>query len=195
MKTLTKTLIASALTAIVLTSSTIPTFATSLNHKLLSFKTGAITFNKVIVSGNVKVILVKGQEEEVRIDEYYNSSKTTIARKGYHLLINSTERHPITIIVTVKDLNRIQASDNATVATKGILNLECLQIFLHDNATADVKTNANSMYTVLKGESILKLSGTADSHTYMASNMGNINFDDFICQKTNKLSAEQIASK
>jgi len=195
MKTLTKTLIASALTGIILTSSTIATFAAIPNHKLVSFKTGTITFNKVVISGNVKVILVKGQEEEVRIDEYYNPSKTTIARKGYQLLINSTEKHPITITVTIKDLNRIQAFGNASVVTKGTLNLTCLQIFLNDNATADVKTNANSMYTILKDDSTLKLSGSADSHTYIANNMGNINFENFICQKTDKLATEQIASK
>nr|WP_068892452.1 DUF2807 domain-containing protein [Pedobacter panaciterrae] len=195
MKTLTKTLIASALTAIVLTSSAFTTFAANPNSKLVSFKTGTITFNKVIISGNVKVILIKGQEEEVRIDEYYNPSKTTIARKGYNLLINSTEKYPVTITVTLKDLNRIQASGNASVATRGTLNLTCLQIFLNDNATASVKTNANSMYTILKGESTLKLSGTADSHTYVANNADNINFENFVCQKTDKLTSEPMASK
>lgn len=195
MKILTKTLVASALTGIILASSTIATFAAIPNHKLVSFKTGTLTFNKVIISGNVKVILVKGQEEEIRIDEYYNPSKTSIARKGYHLLINSTEKYPITITVTVKDLNRIQASGNASVVTKGTLNLTHLQIFLNDNANADVKTNAGSMYTILKGESTLKLRGTADSHTYIANNIGNINFEDFVCQKTDKLTTEQIVSK
>lgn len=195
MKILTKTLIASALTGIILTSSTIATYAAVPSHKLVSFKTGTLTFNKVTISGNVKVILVKGQEEEVRIDEYYNTSKTTITRKGYNLLINSTEKYPVSITITVKDLNRIQAFGNASIVTKGTLNLTYLQIFLNDNATADIKTNANSMYTILKDESTLKLSGTADSHTYIANNMGNINFEDFVCQKTDKLTTEQIASK
>lgn len=195
MKTLTKTLIASALTGIILTSSTMATFAATPSHKLVSFKTGTLTFNKVTISGNVKVILVKGQEEEVRIDDYYNTSKTTITRKGYNLLINSTEKYPVVIMVTVKDLSRIQAFGNASVVTKGTLNLTYLQIFLNDNATADIKTNANSMYTILKDASTLKLSGTADSHTYIANNMGNINFEDFVCQKTDKLTTEQIASK
>jgi hypothetical protein len=195
MKTLTKTLFASAFTAIILTSSAISTFAANPSPQLLSFKTGTITFNKVVISGNVKVILLKGPEEEVRIDEYYNSSKTTIARKGYNLLINSTDRYPVTIIVTVKDLNRIQASGNASVVTRGELNLTCLQIFLNDNATANVRTNANSMYTILKGESTLKLSGTADSHTYIANKIENISFENFVCQKTDRLTNELIASK
>lgn len=194
MKTLTKTLIASALTAVVLTSSAITTFAANPSPHIISFKTGTITFNKVIISGNVNVILVKGNQEEVRIDEYYNPSKTTIARKGYSLLINSTEKYPVTIKVTVKDLSRIQAFDNSSVATRGTLNLTYLQIFLNDNATANIKTTANSMYTILKGESTLKLSGTADSHTYIADNAEHITFENFVCQKTDKLTADPMAS-
>ncbi len=195
MKTLTKTLVASALTAIVLTSSAITTFAANpVSPLVLSFKADTVSFNKVVITGNAKIILVKGLKEEVRIEEYYNPSKTTIARKGYSLLINSTEKSPVTITVTVKDLCRIQAFDDASITTMGTLNLTYLQIFLNDSARADVKANANSMYTILKDASTLKLSGSAESHTYIANNSEGIVFENFVCRKTDKLTSEPLAS-
>lgn len=195
MKTLTKTLVASALTAIVLTSSAITTFAASPGSPLvLSFKADTVSFNKVVITGNPKIILVKGLKEEVRIEEYYHRSKTTIARKGYSLLINSTEKSPVTITVTVKDLCRIQAFDNTSITTMGTFDLTYLQIFLNDNARADVKANANSMYTILKDASTLKLSGSAESHTYIANNTEGIVFANFVCRKTDKLTSEPLAS-
>ena len=75
MKTLAKTLFAAALTAVVFTSSAISTFAAEsveAETKISSFS----KFNRIWVSGNVKIILTQGDKQQVEGGSNYDAAKT-----------------------------------------------------------------------------------------------------------------------
>jgi hypothetical protein len=90
MKTLTKTLFAAALTAVVLTSSAMTTFAAEPVSKEVTAASVA-GFNKIWVSGNVKIVLTQGDKQSVAGTGNYDSSTTSVLSKGQTLYINSTE--------------------------------------------------------------------------------------------------------
>lgn len=184
MKTLAKTIFASALTVIFLTSTAITTFASDIDKKVVE-SVAPMTFNKVKVSGNVKVLLVQGKRENIEvINGDYNQDKTSIKRLGYTLIVNSTEASQITVLVSVNDLQRIDVSGSAVVKTDSKFNVKYLQVFLKDDAKAIVKANTESMYTYIKDNADLKLSGTTADHILVKDDISTLDADQLVALKT-----------
>ena len=178
MKTAIKTLIATSLTAIVLTSSAFTTFA---KEKAPMSITAPVKFNKVVVTGNAKVVLVQGNREDITSFNANSENGTSVTQKGYTLHINSTDNS--TVYVYVKDLQRIDAANTATVKTRGNFDLAVLQIFLKDEAKANVNATIGSLYTDLNGTSDLKLSGSSAEHHLVRNDVSKLNLNDFVIAK------------
>ena len=191
MKTLTKTLFAAALTAVVLTSSAMTTFAAEPVVTELTAPS-VQGFNKIWVSGNVKIVLTQGDKQSVVGTSNYDSTKTSVLSKGQTLYINSMESGQVTLNITVKDLQRVEAYGQSVVVTSNNFDVKNLQLFLNQSATAKIKTTAGSLYTVVKDNAVLKLNGTADKSTMIASNMKNVKLGDFASLRSESYASEAI---
>ncbi|SDG06479.1 hypothetical protein SAMN05421827_103104 [Pedobacter terrae] len=191
MKTLTKTLFAVALTAVVFTSSAMATFA---NEPVKAeTKTSSLsTFNRIWVSGNVKLILTQGEKQTVAGESNYDAAKTSVTTDGKTLFINSMETSQVTLNITVKDLERIEAYGQSVVVTSNNFDVKYLQLFLNQSATAKIKTTAGSLYTIVKDDAVLKLNGTAGESTMIASNRKNLKLADFASLKSASYASEAI---
>lgn len=183
MKTSVKTLFASALTAIVLSTSAFTSVAAVQSDSFSEFST-TIDFNKVVITGNVNVELVQSEKQRVVIYETYNKNLTTVTQKGDKLFINSKEDEPIHITVYVKDLQRIDASNRVSVITRGRFASNVLQVFLQDKAKAYVSGDIGSLYTLVKDRSELKLKGTSKDHVSVKSKVAKLNTVQFASLKT-----------
>lgn len=191
MKTLTKTLFAVALTAVVFTSSAMATFAAE--PVKAEAKTSSLsTFNRIWVSGNVKIVLTQGDKQNVAGASNYDAAKTSVTTDGKTLFINSMESSQVTLNITVKDLERIEAYGQSVVVTSNNFDVKNLQLFLSQSATAKIKTTASSLYTVVKEDAVLKLNGTADESTMIVSNMKNVKLADFASLKSSSYASEAI---
>jgi hypothetical protein len=195
MKTLTQTLFATALTAIILGSS-ILTSSAAINHGNTVPKEtlNKVTFNKISISGNVKVVLIQAGKEAVKVDDNFDPAKTSIKRSGYNLVIYSSEINPVTVTVSVRDLQRIDVSGISSVETKGKFDLEYLQIFMSYSSTANINAKTGSLYTVIGDAAELKLSGSAGEHTFVAHQSAKANLDNFVCNGPERLTSEAIAA-
>lgn len=184
MKTLIKTTFATLLAALVITSSAFSNaVATPVNSvKMLSINK---SFNKIWVGGNVKLILTQSENEGVFVDENFSADKTSVTSAGSTLYINSMESGQVTIKVSVKDLQRIEAAGTTVVVTSNNFDVKYLQLFLSQNAKAKVNAITGSLYTVIKDDATLKMSGMAHEHTLVARNIKNVKLTDFICMKNN----------
>ncbi|MHA4894680.1 GIN domain-containing protein [Pedobacter sp. PWIIR3] len=178
MKTLTKTLFSVALTAVVLAGSAFSTFAATPEKASTTVATET-GFNKIWVSGNVKIVLTQGNKESVSGSENFNAERTSVQRQGQTLFINSMESSPVTINITVKDLQRIEAYGNAVVTTSNKFDVQYLQLFLNQSATAKINAVTSSLYTEIKDNAVLKMSGIAHQSTIVATKMQNVNLDKF----------------
>jgi len=191
MKTLAKTLFAAALTTILFTSSAMATFATE--PVKAEIKTSSLaTFNRIWVSGNVKLILTQGDKQNVAGTSNYDAEKTSVRTDGKTLFINSMETNQVTLNITVKDLERIEAYGQSVVVTSNNFDVKNLQLFLSQSATAKIKTTAGSLYTIVQEDAVLKLNGTADQSTMIASNMKNVKLVDFASLKSETYASEAM---
>ena len=191
MKTLAKTLFAAALTAVVLTSSAMATLATE--PVTTDIKTSSIkTFDRIWVSGNVKIVLTQGDKQSVEGGENFNPAKTSVYSNGKILVVNSTETGEVTLNVTVKNLERIEAYGQSQVITTNNLDVKYLQLFLQHSATARIKTTTASLYSVVNDDAVLKLNGTADQSTIIASNQKNLKLNNFASQRSASYASEAI---
>jgi len=191
MKTLTKTLFAALLTAVVFASSAMVTFAAE--PVKAETKTSTLsTFNRIWVSGNVKLILTQGEKQHVEGTSNYDAAKTSVTTDGTTLFVNSMETGQVTLNITVKDLERIEAYGQSVVITSNNFDVKNLQLFLSQSATAKIKTTAGSLYTIVKEDAVLKLNGTADQSTMVASNMKNVKLADFASLKSESYASEAI---
>jgi hypothetical protein len=191
MKNLAKSLFAVALTAVVLTSSAMTTFATEPVVKETKTSSTA-SFNKIWVSGNVKIVLTQGDKQGVVGTNNYDSKNTSVLSKGNTLYINSTESGQVTLNITVKDLERVEAYGHSVVVTSNNFDVKNLQLFLNQSATAKISTTAASLYTVVKDNAVLKLNGSAGRSTMIASNMKNVKLGDFVSLKSDSYASEAI---
>ena len=182
MKTAVKSLIALTLTAIVLSTSALT------NASMAATTPSSISpekpFNRIDVSGNVKVTLIQSKTERVEVKNEVEGTEVSFKQKGYTLIINSDAKETLDVVIYVKDLQRIEASNGAKVSTLGKFDLNVLQVFLNDDAKAIFKGNIKSLYTVTNGNSDLKLRGTADEHILVKNKMSVLNTTDFAALKT-----------
>ncbi len=194
MKTSVQTLFASALLAICLAATAFTSSASVVNvGSAMSIPAAGI--QKVILKGNVRVLLIQSEQESVRIYDMYNTDKTSVKMEGGALVINSTEDEPIHMTVFVKNLFRIEASNTVSVQTKGQFNLQFLQIILNDKARANVNACTKGLYTVVRDKSNLTLAGTSDEHFLIRSKVCRLQTEDFACLKTNDSYLENQLAK
>ena len=140
----------------------------------------------------MKIILTQGDQQSVTGASNYDAAKTSVSTDGKTLFINSMETGQVTINITVKDLERIEAYGQSVVVTSNNFDVKYLQLFLGQSATAKIKTTAGSLYTIVKDDAALKLNGTANQSTMIASNMKNVKLADFASLKSASYASEAM---
>lgn len=192
MKTSLKTKLTTTLTAIILLASFF-----SLTASAETVKVDIGSFNqeikKLIVTGNTKVLLVQSYNEYVTMEDTY-MDKVSVKQVGNTLTINSNESDPAIVTVYVRELYRIDASGSACVKTTGKFNLKFLQVMLRDDASARVKANTESLYTVINDRADLELIGTTDSHILRSDGVAKLNTTKFAALKTERITAQSAVA-
>ncbi|RBQ09076.1 GIN domain-containing protein [Pedobacter miscanthi] len=191
MKTSIKSLIATSLTAIVL-SSAVFTTSVSASEKEPVTIAKIKAFKRISVNGNVELTIIQNNNPSVAYTDD-NNGTAKIIQDGDNLKITSTSTEKTKLVVYVNDLYRIEALENAVVKTEGKLRTKYLQIFLKGNAHAEINTSTEGLYTVIADNADLKLSGSTDNHTLVMGNSQKLTIDRFAALKTNISSVETIA--
>ncbi|NMN37303.1 DUF2807 domain-containing protein [Pedobacter riviphilus] len=191
MKTSIKTLIATSLTAIVLSSALFTTNVSAMEKEpdaILKIS----AFKRISVKGNVEVTIIQRSNSGISYADD-NTGTAKVMQDGDNLKITSTSTEKTKLTVYVNDFYRIEASENAIVKTEGKLRTKYLQIFLKGNAHAEINTSSEGLYTVISDQADLKLSGSTDSHTLVMGKSQKLTIDRFAALKTNISSIETVA--
>jgi len=182
MKTSITTLTKSLLAAVVLSASIFSTTVSAEEKQPVKISAPK-NFDKVMVSGNVEVTLVQNGREGVSYNDD-NNGKVKVIQDGSTLKISSADNSRAKITVNVKNIYRVQASDDAVVKTDGKLEVKYLQVFLKGNAVAQINSTTESLYTVMEEMSDLKLSGKTGNHIVVMGSTPTLNLDRFAALKT-----------
>ncbi|MGN7987520.1 GIN domain-containing protein [Pedobacter sp. 22226] len=183
MKNSIKNLFAAVLVMVTLSSATVVANATENNANYTAI-TKVKNISKIVVSGNVKLILVQDAKESVEVYDQYYTKNALVQQQGAELRISSFDKNALTVIAHVNNLTDIEASNTATVSTAGTFNLLNLNVVLNDEASADIKANTVNLSTNVKDDASLKLEGTTDSHQAVLGIASKINMAGFTAQET-----------
>ncbi|UKT65111.1 GIN domain-containing protein [Pedobacter mucosus] len=190
MKNSIQNLIASSLTAIVLTSTLFTTSVSAVESSKIKVA-APVSVKRVYVKGNVEITLIQRVTEGVTYSDD-NTGNAKIVQDGDILRISSTDKNVAKLVVYVKDIYRIEASENAVIKTNGKISIKFLQVFLNGNAHADLNTSTEGLYTIIKDNAELKLSGSTDNHSLVMGKTSKLTIERFAALKTN-ISATETA--
>jgi len=182
MKTSITTLTKSLLAAVVLSASIFSTVVSAEEKQPVKIS-APNNFDKVVVSGNVEVTLIQNGREGVSYNDD-NTGKVKVIQDGSALKITSADNSPAKITVYVKNIYRVQASDDAVVKTDGELEVKYLQVFLKGNAVAEINSKTESLYTMMEERADLKLTGATGDHILVMGSTPTLNLDRFAALKT-----------
>lgn len=185
MKTSIKNLFAVALSLVTISTSA---FANdNVNNNVKATKESNYTIlkevrniNKIIISGNVEVFVVQAPTESVKVYDSYYSKNALVQQKDGVLRISSFQAAPLAVMVYVRNLSAIEASDNATVKTFGKVNFLSLDVLLKDKATAEINANTVNLNTSVKDQASLKLSGATEEHYAMLGTSAKMTTGNFV---------------
>ncbi len=182
MKNSIKNLFAATLTLVVLSTSAFA--ATDVKDKNVTVLNQVKNINKIVVNGNVEVILVQAPTESVKVYDSYYSKNALVQQQNGELRISSFQKETLTVAVYVRDLSSIEAANNASIKTYGKVNFLSLSVTLKDNATADLNTNTLNLFTEVKDNANLKLSGETADYYAVLGKQAKINMDLFKADTT-----------
>ncbi|QDW24455.1 hypothetical protein FFJ24_006320 [Pedobacter sp. KBS0701] len=182
MKTSINTLTKSILAAIVLSSAIFSTSAMA-DEKQPTKVYAPKNVTQVSVNGNVEITLVQRSKEGISYNDD-NTGKVKVTQEGYALKISSVDDEVAKITLYVNNIYRVKASGDAVVKTEGKLALKYLQVFLKENAVAEINSDTESLYTVIEDNADLKLSGATEKHTLVMSKTPKLNLDRFAALTT-----------
>ena len=189
MKTAIKNLFVVVLSVVSLTTSA---FATDAKENVKNTKENNFTIlkevkgiNKIVVSGNVEVFVMQAPTESVKVYDNYYAKNALVQQKEGVLRISSFEATPLTVTVYVRNIAAIEASDNATVKTYGKINFLSLEVLLKDKATADINANTVNLFTSVKDQASLKLSGATEEHYALMGTSAKMTTGNFVAGHSN----------
>lgn len=192
MKTSIKSLIALAITAVVLTGSTVSTFAADGKKETILQEVKKV--NAINVAGNVELILVQSNNESVKVYDDYYAKNASVQQQGGELRISSYSKETLTIVVYVSNLTSITASDRATVKTYGKFNVLSLDVNLKNKATANLNTNSIDLSSNISGDSNLTLSGSTENYVSLIGNFAKVDMSQFTAENTSIQSKQNLVA-
>jgi hypothetical protein len=113
-----------------------------------------------------------------------NSGKVRAIQNGDGLEIVSVDGTPAKVTVYVNDIYRIHAMNNAKVKSQGQIKSQFLQVFLSDNASLDLNSTSEGLYTVIEDQAQLNLSGSTNDHMLVMGRDQKLTMDKFAAAKT-----------
>lgn len=187
MKTSIKNLFVVALGLVTMTTSAFATDSiksmknvNAINENKVTILNEVKNINSIVVSGNVDVFVKQAPTEHVKVYDNYYSKNALVQQKDGVLRISSFEKERLAVTVYVRNISSIEASDNASVKTYGKANFLTLDVILKDKATADINANTVNLYTSVKDNAALKLSGSTDEHYALMGTSAKMSTGNFV---------------
>lgn len=181
MKTLFKTLFASSLALVLSTSAVLSAHATETINPVHASK--VLSFKRIKVKGNVELTIIQGKRTGISYADE-NTGKVKVMQSGDGLEITALDNSTAKLTIYVNDIYRIHAMDHAKVKTQGKINTQYLQVFLSGNASLNLTSQTEGLYTVIEDQADLTLSGSTNDHMLVMGKGQKLTMDKFVATNT-----------
>jgi Putative auto-transporter adhesin, head GIN domain len=163
-----------AATVIVLGSVKLTYAATAANDTTMTLPSiGA--FNKIEAHGNVEVIVSTGEKNSVLVHHNYYAENALIQTENGVLRITSYKAEKLMVYVTAKDLQTINAYDNAVVKSDGKIALISLDVNLFNTAYASLNLDNYAADITVNDQAKADLTGSVDEYSLNYSQSSTVN--------------------
>lgn len=142
-----------------------------------------LPFRKISIKGNIEVTLIQRINSGITYNDN-NEGDVKVIQQGESLKITGTSKAPAKLTIYVNDLYRIEADENVIVKTEGVLSTKYLQIVLKGNASADIYSTSDELYTSIQDQSALYLRGNTKTHFLFMDKHPKLTFDQFAALRT-----------
>ncbi|HZY35895.1 MAG TPA: DUF2807 domain-containing protein [Mucilaginibacter sp.] len=122
--------------------------------------TGISNISEIEVHGNVKLYVTTGDADQVKVYNDYYAEDALVQEQNGVLRITSYETKQLEVWVTVTDLSKLTAYDNAEIKSFGKFSSIDLNLALYNRASAQLDIDAYSATVSLNDRAMADLSGT-----------------------------------
>jgi hypothetical protein len=175
-----KTTILTLITLVTLSTSSLTFANTKTTDDTAVVLTDVTRINKIEARGNVEVYITNGIKDEVKVFDNYYAQNALVQSNNGTLRISSYKKDKLVVLVTVTDLRAITASDNATIKSYKSLSALELDVKLNDNATAQLKLDANTANVTANDRAKADLSGTIENYNLTYSQSSTVNRTELV---------------
>jgi hypothetical protein len=123
-------------------------------------------FYGLIVNTNANVILIQGDKASVKIEgKKKDVDNIQVSVHNGSLIIDGTNNIPVTIYVTVEELNRVEVNGLARVYSSQVINSDVLFLKVNGNGSIKLDVRSMSLGMIVIGKGKIVVSGsTGDAY-------------------------------
>jgi hypothetical protein len=135
--------------------------------------------NEIEIHGNVQVYLTSGTTDQVKVYNNYYAENAMVQDQNGVLRITSYNTEKLVVWVTVNDLSKISAYDNAEVKSFGQFSAINLDMQLFDKASAKLNMDVYAANITLNDLSKAELAGNVTEATIQNDPSADLNIKGF----------------
>jgi hypothetical protein len=135
--------------------------------------------SEIEVHGNVTLYVTTGSTDQVKVYNDYYAQDALVQEQNGVLRITSYESQKLEVWVTVTDLSKLSAYDNAVVKSFGTFSAIDLNVSLYNTASAQLDLDAITATISLNDRAKADLSGTATEGKLQYARSSYLNVTNF----------------
>jgi hypothetical protein len=182
MKTTILTIAIALITVFGISSSTFA--ASKTGQQVSTMLTGISNVSEIEVHGNVQLYVTTGSTDQVKVYNDYYAEDALVQEQNGVLHIASYTPEKLVVWVTVTDLSKLTAYDNAEVKSFGKFSSIDLDVKLYNNASAQLDVDAFTASISVDDHAKADISGTVTE--------GKLQYGRFACLNAANLAATTL---
>ena len=185
MKTTILTIAIALITVFGITGSSFAA-TTGTSSQISTMLPNVSNISEIEVHGNVKLYVTTGSTDQVKVYNDYYAEDALVQEQNGVLHITSYETKQLEVWVTVTDLSKLTAYDNAVVKSFGTFSAIDLNVSLYNTASAQLDLDAITATISLNDRAKADLSGTVTEGKLQYTRSSYLNVTNFAVAELTK---------
>lgn len=150
--------------------------------ELLRIDQEVSAFNKLIISGKMKIVLTQGEKGKIEFETTEElKEKVKLTQKGKSIFLQGSlgEEDEHIVYITVKNLEHVTLNGNSEISTVEQIQLKSLKFITSGNSSVSLDLQLDEFELICSGKSDIDLSGTVQDFKCVVSGNTEINAKEF----------------
>ena len=182
-----KTILTAAIALITVFGISRSTYAaTTGNQEVSTMLTNVSSISEIEVHGNVQLYLTTGNTDQVKVYNDYYAEDALVQEQNGVLRITSYNTEKLVVWVTVTDLSKLSAYDNAEIKSFGKFSAIDINLALYNYASAKLDMDASTATISLNDRAKADLNGSVSEGKLQYTRSSYLNTTNFAAASLTK---------